>query len=204
MSGDESEHAAGELRYVIRKPAWRSEQVTQLLRILDALALVPHWTADGRPRAGQFPHERIDSDRVETRPSNYAVPNLPRNFYRPEYLSSLDKFERRNLEIGKPVDLTLPSHVLRCVTTFHIKEEFSNLFHLSLANRFKHASDPRRPPLPRGSAQGYYTTNSYDTEPRGGMYAPSNSGTGQAPQVSIGPTNERQRTRGLRIKHRRT
>jgi hypothetical protein len=110
MSGDESDHGGGHWRYVIRKLNWRSDEVTNVLRVLDALALVSHWTGDGRPRPGKFPHVRIHSDRIETRE---PICNLPRNFYRSDWLNTLDKYERRKLNMGKPVDLTLPSRVLR-------------------------------------------------------------------------------------------
>jgi hypothetical protein len=114
MSGDESDHSGGHRRYVVQKLNWRSDEVTAVLRVLDALALVAHWTSDGRPRPGKFPHVRIDSSRVEARD---PVRNLPRNFYRAEWLDTLDKDERRELSMGKRVDLHLPNRVLRYVTS---------------------------------------------------------------------------------------
>lgn len=110
MSGDESEHSNGHRRYVVRKLNWRLDEVMGVLRALDALALASHWTEAGRPKSGKFPHVRIDSDRVEDRD---PVPNLPLNFYRPDWLEALDNYERRALNIGKPVKLTVPSRILR-------------------------------------------------------------------------------------------
>lgn len=147
MSGDESDHAGGHPRYVIRKLNWRSDEVTNVLRVLDALVLVSHWTSDGRPRPGKFPHVRIHSDRIETLA---AVPNLPRNFYRSDWLKTLDKYERRELNMGKPVDLTLPSRVLRYVTDVSMRRNPDICFIFSLAYRYKDASDPQHPPLPKG------------------------------------------------------
>ncbi len=118
MSGDESDHSGGHRRYVVRKLNWRSDEVTDVLRVLDALALVSHWTRDGRPRPGKFPHVRIDSNRVEKRD---PVPNLPRNFYRPEWIKTLDKYERRKLHRRKPIELTLPSRALRCDKTSELR-----------------------------------------------------------------------------------
>jgi hypothetical protein len=115
MSGDESDHSRGHRRYVVRKLNWRSDEVTGVLRVLDALALVPHWS-NGRPRPGKFPHARIDSNKVENQD---PVRSLPRNFYRPDWLATLDEYERRELNIGKPVELTLSSRVLRYVTLRH-------------------------------------------------------------------------------------
>jgi hypothetical protein len=110
MSGDESDHSGGRRRYVVRKLNWRSDEVTNVLRVLDALALVSHWTGDGRPRAGKFPHVRIDSNKVEDRDPVYG---LPLNFYKREWLATLDKYERKALNIGKAVKLVLPSRLLR-------------------------------------------------------------------------------------------
>jgi hypothetical protein len=115
MSGDESDHASGHRRYVVRKLNWRSNEITNVLRVLDALALVFHWTGNGRPKPGKFPHVRIDSDRLET-PGREAVRNLPRNFYNSNWLETLDKYERQALDMGKPVELAVSSRLLRCVT----------------------------------------------------------------------------------------
>jgi len=56
MSDDESDHSGSHQHYIVRKLNWQSDEVTAMLRILDALALVSHWMSDGRPTAGQFPH----------------------------------------------------------------------------------------------------------------------------------------------------
>jgi hypothetical protein len=110
MSGDESDHSGGQRRYVVRKLNWHSDEVTNAMRVLDALALVSHWTRDGRPRPGKFPHVRIDSDRAESRD---PVPGLPLNFYRSDWLKSLDKYERKQLKVGERVELAFPSRVMR-------------------------------------------------------------------------------------------
>ncbi len=114
MSGDESDHADGRRRYVVRKLNWRSDEVTKVMRVLDALVLVSHWTRDGRPRAGKFPHMCIDSDRVDNKD---PVCNLPHNFYRPEWLETLDKYERRRLNMLALVPLNIPSKILRYVAS---------------------------------------------------------------------------------------
>jgi hypothetical protein len=146
MSGDESDHSGGHRRYVVRKLRWRSEAITSVLRVLDALALVTHWTSDGRPRPGKFPHIRIDSDRVEERD---PVHNLPRNFYQADWLNTLDKHELRELNMGKSIDLEVPDRILRCVTVVSQPiEAFLDFVCLRIARRYKDASDPQRPPLP--------------------------------------------------------
>ena len=117
MSGDESDHLDGHRRYVVSKLNWRSDEVTEVLRALDALVLVSHWTSDGRPRPGKFPHVRLHSDKVEERD---PVRNLPRNFYQTEWLDTLDKYERRELNMSEPVKLSLPPGLLRYVTSFPV------------------------------------------------------------------------------------
>ena len=148
MSGDESDHFDGHRRYVVKKLNWRSKAVTDALRVLDALALVSHWTSDGRPMPGKFPHVRTHSEEVENRD---PVRNLLRNFYREDWLETLDKYELRELNMGKEINLVFPNRLLRCVAISlcrHIIE-----FCSSLAFRYKNVSDPQRPPLPVGSAQ---------------------------------------------------
>ncbi|KAI9442402.1 hypothetical protein H4582DRAFT_1809756, partial [Lactarius indigo] len=56
MSGDESDHSGGHWHYVVCKLNWRSDEVTHVLQVLDALVLVSHWTTNGQPRPGKFPH----------------------------------------------------------------------------------------------------------------------------------------------------
>jgi hypothetical protein len=119
MSGDESDHASGHRRYVVCKLNWRSNEITSVLRVLDALALVFHWTSNGRPKPGKFPHVQIDSDRLEIRE---PVRNLPRNFYNSDWLNTLDKYERQALNMGKPIELAISSRLLRCVTMLHRQE----------------------------------------------------------------------------------
>jgi hypothetical protein len=114
MSGDESDHLDGHRRYVVKKLNWRSDAATQVLRVLDALALVTHWTSDGRPRPGKFPHVRIDSKKVENRD---PVCNLPRNFYSEDWLNTLDKYERKELNMGKSINFVIPGRLMRCVTS---------------------------------------------------------------------------------------
>ncbi len=119
MSGDESDHANGHQRYVVRKLNWRLSEVTSVLRVLDALALVCHWDGNGWPKPGKFPHVRTNSDRLETRE---PVHNLPRNFYDSDWLNTLDKYECQALNMGKLVELALSSWLLRCVTMLHRQE----------------------------------------------------------------------------------
>lgn len=106
MSGDESAHEGGRVRYAITSLRWRnpSEEVVRWFRMLDALHLSTRFNINDRPRPGKFPHLRVNSRRVER--SDAPVPGLPRNFYDPTWLASLDPFEEQNLDIQNPIDLT--------------------------------------------------------------------------------------------------
>lgn len=187
MSGDESDHSGGHRRYVVWKPNWRSDEVTLVLRMLDALALVSHWTSDGRPRPGKFPHVRIISDKVENRD---PVRNLPSNFYAKDWLDQLDQYERRELNIRKPVNLVLPNRLLRCVTRSLRVEALLNIVRFRLANRYKDASDPQRPPLPSGGTQNS-ASGSRDVRPswQRRHSGPSNAKSGRALKTTFKKSN---------------
>ena len=119
------------------------------LRVLDALALISHWTSDGRPMPGKFPHVQTHSGEVE----NWdPVRNLPRNFYQEDWLETLDKYELRELNMGKEINLVFPARLLRCVT-ISLSRPIIKFYSPSLAARYKNASDPQRPPLPIRSVQ---------------------------------------------------
>ncbi|KAH9031995.1 hypothetical protein EDB85DRAFT_1865382 [Lactarius pseudohatsudake] len=186
MSGDESDHSGGHRRYVVRKLDWRSDEVTFTLRSLDALALVSHWTSDGRPRPGKFPHVRTISDKVENRD---PVCNLPRNFYAKDWLDQLDQYERRELNIRKPMNLTFPNRLLRCVTRSLRDEAFLNIVRFRLANRYKDASDPQRPPLPSGGAQNSASGSRGVRPSRQRHSGPSNAKRGRAHLAALKKSN---------------
>ncbi|KAI9449594.1 hypothetical protein BJY52DRAFT_1227678 [Lactarius psammicola] len=107
MSGDESVHSGGHWHYIVWKLNWRSDNITAVLRVLDALALISHWTSDGWPR---------------------PVHNFPHNFYQEDWLNTLDDYELQELNIHKPVNLTLPDWVLRPSKTPVAKGECSKLY----------------------------------------------------------------------------
>ncbi|KAI9434925.1 hypothetical protein BJY52DRAFT_1231015 [Lactarius psammicola] len=110
MSGDESVHSGGHWRYIVWKLNWRSDDITAVLRVLDALALISHWTSDGWPR---------------------PVHNFPHNFYQEDWLDTLDDYELRELNIHKPINLTLPDQVqghVRPLKTPVAKGECSKLY----------------------------------------------------------------------------
>ncbi|KAF8259293.1 hypothetical protein EI94DRAFT_1707222 [Lactarius quietus] len=119
MSGDKLDHYGGHHHYVVGKLNWRSDEVTEVLRALDVLVLMSHWSSAGVPRAEKFPHVWLDPNRVEERD---PVRNLPLNFYRPEWLETLDRYKCQELNMGKAVKLTLPPRVLQVKKTALEKE----------------------------------------------------------------------------------
>ncbi|KAI0054262.1 hypothetical protein BV25DRAFT_1817251, partial [Artomyces pyxidatus] len=110
MSGDESDHKDGKISYVVPTLIWRSDEFTHLLLVLDDLQLSTHWTSYDKPAAGNFPHDRIRSDRVDT---NAIVPvGLPINCYHVNYRAILTPHEKKRLKMKSPIDLTVSKAAL--------------------------------------------------------------------------------------------
>lgn len=109
MSGDESSNESQSPAYAITTLPWRnpSPEITRWLRTFDLLHLSTRFGSDDRPTPGQFPHRRIPSKRIEA----YHTPpqGLPRNFYDPVWLQTLDNFETETLNIQPPIDLSFSS-----------------------------------------------------------------------------------------------
>lgn len=105
MSGDESSNDAKPPVYAITNLPWRnpSPEITNWLRTFDQLHLSTRFGTDDRPTSGQFPHRRIPSKRIEAH--NTAPQGLPRNFYDPVWLGTLDSFETEALNIQPPINL---------------------------------------------------------------------------------------------------
>jgi hypothetical protein len=111
MSGDETDYGSSRPRYAITRLPWRNQSVQPWLRTFDRLHLSTRFGTDDRATPGQFPHPRVNSRRIE--PYAKPVPGLPLNFYDPDWLEPLDKFERKELDIGPNVDLGFSSQILR-------------------------------------------------------------------------------------------
>lgn len=109
MSGDESAHENGELRFAITNLKWRNPNVTSWFRTLDVLHISTRFGLNDRPTPGQFPHRRIPSRRMDT----YDKPpeGLPLNFYDPLWLSTLDEEDRQQLHATSAIDLTLSDRI---------------------------------------------------------------------------------------------
>lgn len=112
VSGDETDHA-GELEgFAIKSIPWRSSSpaVIKWFRTFDALHMSTRFTLNDRAGPGRFPRVRFEAhNRVEEHAK--PVPGLPRNFYNPDFLFSLDKYDREALDIQPDFDLSFSARV---------------------------------------------------------------------------------------------
>ncbi|KAI5988146.1 hypothetical protein EDD15DRAFT_2371522 [Pisolithus albus] len=104
MSSDDSDHESGggAARYTIVSKDWRSGEVTELLRLLDALHLRLRYRNNWNATSGAWPHLRLISHKSSTRA---AVKGLPRNFYARGFLASLTQ---EALDELQSIEQTLP------------------------------------------------------------------------------------------------
>ena len=116
MSGDETDRRgeqpiAGQRKFFVIRPGWRSREVTRWLRVIDGLYTINRFSVDGRATRGNWVRHRIDSDRVDW--DRLPVSGLPENFYDASWLEGLSEGERDSLEMEPPVDLNHSAEVLR-------------------------------------------------------------------------------------------
>ncbi|KAI5988758.1 hypothetical protein EDD15DRAFT_2371109 [Pisolithus albus] len=102
MSSDDSDHESGEgaARYAIVSKDWRSSEVTELLRLLDALHLRLRYRNNWNATSGAWPHLRLVSRKSSTRA---AVKGLPKNFYNRKFLVSLTQEAFGELQLVEQV-----------------------------------------------------------------------------------------------------
>jgi hypothetical protein len=113
MSGDETDHRGPDRRYNITTLSWRSPAIRAWMQVLDDLHLSTRFTQGKRTTAGKFPHARVQALGRNERHLDVPVKGLPSNFYNPDWLSSLDDYDRKDLRIQPAVDLTFTSGILR-------------------------------------------------------------------------------------------
>lgn len=116
MSGDETDHRGkqaivGQRKFFVVRPAWRSQEVTDWLRVIDALYACHRFSTDGRATRGNWVRHRIDSDRVDR--SKRPIRGLPKNFYDRAWLEGLPQEERDSLAIQSAETLDHSVEVLR-------------------------------------------------------------------------------------------
>ena len=110
VSEDEREMLDGNEHYLVIRLDWRSPGGDNLCKILDALHMASHFTADDRPCPGQFSHPRTPSRRLYM---EFAPPGLPSNLYKPEYLEGLTPDELDALNVQPEVAFLFPARAMR-------------------------------------------------------------------------------------------
>lgn len=116
MSGDETDHrgkqpATGQRKFFVARPGWRSQEVTDWLRVIDALYMDHRFSPNGRATRGNWVRHRLDSDRVDR--GRQPVKGLPENFYDRAWLQGISRGERDALEMQPAVSLEHSAEVLR-------------------------------------------------------------------------------------------
>ena len=123
--------------YLVVRPVWRSQEVTNWLRVIDNVYLARRFTPDGRVTRGSWLRNRKQSSKVD----HTAVPieGLPANFYDKEWLGSLSHRDKRRLKMGEAIDLTHTKEMIRCVSQFllHNKNMTFRQNRSSLCSRYK-------------------------------------------------------------------
>ena len=108
MSEDEPDwrSASGKVptNYWVVHPAWRSEEVTSWLQVIDDVYLARRFMTDGRVTAGNWVRNRVRCGKT----NQTAVPirGLPANFYDRGWLSSLSPRKKLALRVGEAADIS--------------------------------------------------------------------------------------------------
>ena len=107
LSDDESDHEnganLGRGRYAIVKEAWRSDELIKWLRTIDLLSFGEKWGGRNVAHRGNARRLRIHSTHTK---DGSPVMRLPENCYDPDWLSSLEDWERSDLDMQPPLDMT--------------------------------------------------------------------------------------------------
>jgi hypothetical protein len=125
MSDDETDSEwdgpIDRIPHFIKIMSWRNPDVVNFFRVLDSLYLSTRFKGD-KWSPGRLPHTRVPSVRLRVCD---AVPGLPVNFYRPQWLLQLSDIERRKLKTRPAIDLDFSQNILRCVSVL------SFMYHLT-------------------------------------------------------------------------
>jgi hypothetical protein len=113
MSDDETDSEwdgqADQVPHFVKVTNWRNPGIINFFHVLDALYFSTRFKAN-KWSPGRFPHIRVPSVRLK---NCDAVPGLPVNFYRPQWLSQLGDIERRKLRTRPAIDLSFSRNILR-------------------------------------------------------------------------------------------
>lgn len=100
-------------QYFVIRPAWRSPEVTNWLRVMDHLYLGSRFAADGRATRGKWTRDRVQSNKVDQ--AAQAIKGLPENFYDKVWLASLSPKKKRRLNVKEAINLTHTEEIMRYV-----------------------------------------------------------------------------------------
>ncbi|KAJ3494428.1 hypothetical protein NLJ89_g10811 [Agrocybe chaxingu] len=114
-SGDESAHVGGTNKYQVLHQRWRNPSLRLFFKFLDWLHLAHRFGGTHRAGRGAFPRWRVRSQKVD--PAD-APPGLPKNFYCPSYLASLDEGDLKLLKVQPPVELAIPAEIFRLAARY--------------------------------------------------------------------------------------
>jgi hypothetical protein len=102
--------------YFVVRPVWRSQEVTNWLRVMDHVYLAQRFTPDGRVTRGSWVRDRKPSNKVDHTAA--PIKGLPANFYDKAWLRSLPNRDKRRLKMGEAIDLTHTEEMIRCVSRY--------------------------------------------------------------------------------------
>lgn len=115
MSEDEPDRRTASRKtsndYLIIRPAWRSEEVTKWLRVMDLVCVATPFTSDGRVTRGKWMRNRIPSNKVDS--TAKPVKGLPVNFYDGEWLKSLDPKKKALKILEEKAESTHTEEIVR-------------------------------------------------------------------------------------------
>ena len=90
-------------KYFVIRPVWRSQEITNWLRVIDYVYLDRRFSADGRAKRGKWIRNRVQSNKVDQ--TARAISGLPANFYDKAWLASLSSKKKQRLNIKEAIDL---------------------------------------------------------------------------------------------------
>ena len=119
LSDDESDHENGVnlgcSRYAIVKEAWHSNKLIKWLRTIDLLAFGEKWAGRNVAQRGNGRRFRIHSTCSK---DASTVSGLPENCYDSNWLNSLNKYERRLLDMQPLLTMTFSKEEKLCAIVF--------------------------------------------------------------------------------------
>ncbi|KAF7978407.1 hypothetical protein HWV62_815 [Athelia sp. TMB] len=130
MSSDESDHGAGrgEAIYIVNIKPWRSNEVTEVLRVLDALHLRERYGAARNASRGAWPHFRDPGLKASTSGPRIG---LPANAYNSVWLSQLPAWKKKELQVDNRINLKIPETIKSEAAKYNLADRMVARGHLN-------------------------------------------------------------------------